>query len=224
MAAIAPSKPTYLNRMAEDFRHYEGLQVCFTDLTQRINVSLETLGTLSTALSATELPQFLEKQYENYDTMVKGHKVGAEALKQYKETLARCTPAQVALNPDRIAHLEGLGYNMGDYPEKEVALAQSSVKLATIVTHLQQLVEKTATYIEEFPCALDIPARHQRQQLRKERTYGDKLPDNLGGAKGYFLKGLKQYHEKSSTASSTTAATDNTAILNSLTDLISAKN
>ncbi len=210
MTAVACSsavkKPTYQSRMEEAFEHHKNLQGTFQHLSYLVNISLEALGK-STSLSSTELPPFLEKQYACYETMLKGQKVAEEALQKYRDILAQCNPPNVALNPARVEYMEGLGFDMSEYPALEVNLAQSSVKLQRIITNIEQLIEKTAIRIDALPATLDIAAPHARKQARKEPTYGDKVPDTLGGAKGYFLKGFNEYKNKSSSVSSTTTTT-----------------
>ncbi len=228
MAIVASSqpvnKPTYQSKMNGALERHTSLQQVFEDLTARINISLETLSALAGALQATPLRTFLDKQYENYDTIVKGHQIAMEALKQHREILSFCTPANVALDQTKISHLEGLGYDMDEYAKREVKLAESSVQLGNITTNLQQLTEKTKAYIDIFPNFLDTAARRDRQTTR-DPTYGDKLPDTLGGAKGYFLKGLEEYHKRLTTESPTTAITtatplSNEALLGTLSNII----
>ena len=184
--------------MNKALRIHTDSQATLSSIQKRVHVSLDTLGNLSATLKGEELETFLKGQYENYDAILQEHKVAEQALAKCKKALARCAPEQVALDPQRVTHMQSLGYDMSQYPQKEVQLAASCTQLEGMITNLQQLVTTTEAYISALPGVLDVAARHARQSTRKGPTYGDRVPDTLGGAKGYFLKGLHAYHDATS--------------------------
>jgi hypothetical protein len=199
------NRPTvFLTRIEEDFAHHKVLQGTFRELEKSTHITLVRLTAILGTVSTEELPGFLDQQYKNYDTLIKGNKIAQDALKQYEDTFTYCTPSKVALDPARVAYMKGLGYDIRDLSEREVSLAQATVNLSTIIANLQTLVNNTSSYIGGFPDAVDSAARRYRQHVRKSATYGDNIPDRAGGAQGYFLKGLSEYQAKSSTVSTTT--------------------
>ena len=198
---------TYQGVVTQSMQFLQTNNSRFEYLGQQVAQSIQELKKQADGLASdkfqAQLTQFLKSQYDYYQQIVEAQTIANQALTTLTTALAFCSPTNVALRPEQIAHMTRLGHNMTQYPREELSLAESSDKLSQQIPKLKDLISKTDAFVLEFRTSLNDAARFLKQTTRDPKLI-DRLPSMVLDPAKYFDQGYQAYLQAKSATNNKT--------------------